>query len=139
MQFREKLLQMRAVKSKSLVLTKEEYDSLLVEVRQASTALKKTSRQYYLLHRYELLQCEGGDKLICKRSEQSSNIQHFVHLDDLYGVIMAAHLATKHGGRDKMLKVLEHHANVTRECIDLFKSFCQHCQLKRKRKAEKGI
>ena len=45
-----------------------------------------------------------------------------------------------HGGRDKMMKHLGiKYANITREAVELFKSFCSVCQQKRKRPTTKGV
>ena len=50
------------------------------------------------------------------------------------------HIATGHGGRDRMLKhVGKKYANITRETVDLFKSFCVCCQEKIKRPKTTGV
>ena len=51
-----------------------------------------------------------------------------------------AHVATGHGGRDRMMKVLSvKYANILRDTVELFKSMCLECQKKRKRPMSKGV
>ena len=48
--------------------------------------------------------------------------------------------STGHGGRDRMLNELsKKYANVTRDALELFKSYCLECQKKRKRPMTKGV
>jgi hypothetical protein len=48
-----------------------------------------------------------------------------VHIEETFDVIKRAHIATGHGGRDRMLKELgKKYVNVTRDSIELFKSMC---------------
>jgi hypothetical protein len=65
---------------------------------------------------------------------------YFAHLDDMYDILKRTHIATGHGGRDKMLKVLSvKYANITVEVVELFKTLCLECMKKRKRIATKGV
>ncbi|XP_068233424.1 KRAB-A domain-containing protein 2-like [Palaemon carinicauda] len=57
----------------------------------------------------------------------------------MFETIKRAHIATGHGGRDKMVKELLKYANITRDIRELFKSLCVQCQKKRKRCATKGV
>jgi hypothetical protein len=44
-----------------------------------------------------------------------------VHIEETFDVIKRAHIATGHGGHDRMLKELgKKYANVTRDSIELF-------------------
>lgn len=80
------------------------------------------------------------EKLVKKREDSVANPVYFVHLDEMYDVIKRVHVATGHGGRDKMMKVLiEKYANITREVVELFKSFCIQCKKKKKRIETKGV
>ena len=52
-------------------------------------------------------------------------LQFTVCIEETYAIIQQAHIATDHGGHDHMLKHLStKNANITRECVDLFKSYC---------------
>ncbi|XP_066980117.1 KRAB-A domain-containing protein 2-like [Macrobrachium rosenbergii] len=101
--------------SKSLILTKIEYYNLIEELRVASSAKNKSNRQYYILGRYEVLQCGGVEKLIKKRKDEIQELVYFVHVEDMFETIKRAHIATGHGGRDKMVKELSKYANITRD------------------------
>ena len=63
----------------------------------------KTPHQYYLLKKYEVLECGYVNKLIRKR-EDNEDIFYFVSIEETFDVIKHAHIATGHGGRDKMIK-----------------------------------
>ena len=51
-QFKEQMSSLISGGGKKIILTKDEYYSLIEEVNIAGTASKKTDRQYYLLKRY---------------------------------------------------------------------------------------
>ena len=54
-------------------------------------------------------------------SRRSSN--YYVCIEETYAIIQRAHIATGHAGRDRMLKHFStNYANITRECVGLFKS-----------------
>ena len=53
--------------NKCILLPKEEYIKTVGELLEATQAPKKSPRQFYLLKKYELLQCGDIQKLI-KRS-----------------------------------------------------------------------
>ena len=58
----------------------------------------------------------------------------------MYSIVLRAHLNTRHGGREKMLKeVNKKYANVTRDVLNLFKEMCEECQLKKRKIASKGL
>ena len=72
------------------------------------------------------------DKLIKKRKSPAETPIYYVTIEDTFDVIRAAHLATGHGGRDRVLKELEQtFANVHRES--------KVCQEKTKRQKTKGV
>ena len=84
----------------------------------------KPHQGYYLLSKYEILQCDV-EKLIRRRKSNDDPIQYYVHIEDTFDVIKRAHIATGHSGRDRMVKVLgKKYANVTRNYIEMFKSMC---------------
>ena len=93
-----------------------------------------------LFIRYEILQCGDLEKLIKKRKYPEETPMYYVSIEDTYDVVRRAHLYTGHGGRDRMLKELgKKYTNVTRDALELFKSYCQECQKKRKRPMTKGV
>ena len=46
------------------------------------------------------------EKLIRKKSQVPEDSIYYIHADDIFDVIKKAHIATGHGGRDKMTKAL---------------------------------
>ncbi|KAK6181870.1 hypothetical protein SNE40_009648 [Patella caerulea] len=100
----------------------------------------KNRHGYYLLSKFEIMQCGDVEKLIKKRATQDEDPVYYVCIEDTYDVVKRAHTATGHGGRDRMAKeVNKKYANITREALEIFKSYCQECQKKRKRPKTKGV
>ncbi|RXM31840.1 KRAB-A domain-containing protein 2 [Acipenser ruthenus] len=57
-----------------------------------------------------------------------------------HDVIKSAHIATGHGIRDRVIKLLSaKYENITREAIQVFIAFCLECQEKRKCPMTKGV
>ena len=90
--------------------------------------------------RYEILQCGDVEKLIKKRNSLDEDSLYYVPIEDTFDVIKRAHIAIGHGGRDRKLRELQKkYIKVTEYAINLFKSYCEQCQLKRKRTRTKGV
>ena len=71
------------------------------------------------------------DKLIKKQKGPTEPLVYFITIEETYDVIKQARVATGHEGRDRMKKQLESKfANVYRDSMELFKSFCYVCQEK---------
>ncbi|KAK6166789.1 hypothetical protein SNE40_023410 [Patella caerulea] len=127
--FREELLVKREADKhdKSVLLTKTEYCSLLEELKGAGSAKSETPRQYYILGRYEILQCGDVEKLIRKRNTNDDEPIYFTHIDDMFDIVKRGHISTGHGGRDRMKQFFKKYANVTRDAVELYKSLCVEC------------
>ena len=140
-QFKQKVAQLYSSDKRTVMISKDEYFSLVDEVKEAANVrTSKTWRQYHILKRYQLLQCGDVEKLIKKKTVDEENAIYFAHNDDLFDIIKRVHTTTGHGGRDKMMKVLSaKYANITREVVELYKSLCLECAKKRKRPAIKGV
>ena len=69
--FRNKLAALKDHDKKSMLFTKDEYFSLIEEVKIAGACADKTKtwRQYCILKRYEVMQFGDVEKLIKKRIE----------------------------------------------------------------------
>lgn len=118
------------------VITQKQYEEIMEELSEARTNYnRKTSSQYRELKRFEVLQIAGIKKLIAKRANvKDENFKFYVTAEKLYDVIEAAHEASGHGGRDRVVKETSlKYANVTRESIRLFLSMCETCQQKKKK------
>jgi len=80
------------------------------------------------------------EKLVKKRTHPEESPLYYVTVEDTFDVIKRAHIATGHGGRDRMIKELQRkYANITTKALEHFKSLCAECQKKRKRPMTKGV
>ena len=89
---------------KSQLLTKSAYENFLTEIQEAKLAVQKTNRQRLVLRKYDVLVCGDVQKVIKKPNSDTDEIKYFVPLEQMFDVIKRAHIATGHGGRDKMAK-----------------------------------
>jgi len=93
-----------------------------------------------MFFRYEIMQCGDVEKLIKRRQDPDESPVYYVSIEDTFELIKRVHLATGHGGRDRMTKEInKKYANITREALELFKSICEESQKKRKRPRTKGV
>ena len=87
--------------------------------------------------RYEVLLYGDVENLIKRRSNPEQQPMYYVSIEDTYDVIKRAHIATGHGDRDRMVKeISKKYVNVTRDAIELFKSYCYECQKKQTSRKE---
>ena len=123
------------------LIPKEVYYKTIDDLKTAAEAsTTKSHHQYYILKKYELLQCGDVEKLIKKRKSPEDRPVYYATIEDTYDIISKAHIATGHGGRDRMLKHLrQKYANITTDAVELFKSYCVVCQEKRKRPKTTGV
>ncbi|KAK4329470.1 hypothetical protein Pmani_000227 [Petrolisthes manimaculis] len=95
---------------------------------------------YYLLEKYEELQCRPTEKLIKRRSTRQESSLYYVSIEETFDVVKSAHISTRHCGRDRLLKELhKKYANISTKAVELLKSLCKECQKKRKRPMTKGV
>ena len=65
-------------------------------------------------------------KLVRKRKTDNDDIKYFVSIEEAYDIIKKTHLALNHAGRDKVQKEINRkYANITLNCINLYKSLCE--------------
>ena len=67
--FREQVAALRASDKRSALISKDEYFNLIEELKAAAACgdKTKTPKQYYILKRYEVLQCGDVEKLVNKK------------------------------------------------------------------------
>ena len=70
--FYKKLMLKKDSDSKSLLLIKMEYDSLIKELGVSASAKYKSNLQCYILGRYEVLQYGEVEKLIKKKKKKKN-------------------------------------------------------------------
>ncbi|KAK6175268.1 hypothetical protein SNE40_013765 [Patella caerulea] len=125
-QFRDQLYQMHSV-NKRVLIRKDDYQKIVRELLDANSSSKKSPQQYYLLKKYEVLECGDVTKLI-RKGDGSEEPVYFASIEHSFDIIQKTHIATGHGGRDKIMKELsKKYANITQEAVTIFKSSCVPC------------
>ncbi|KAK7116507.1 hypothetical protein V1264_002174 [Littorina saxatilis] len=114
---------------------------MLQDVKTAAVSKEsKNQHDYHILRKYEVLQCGPVEKLIKKREHSEETPMYFVTIEETFDVLRASHIATGHGGRDRMMKeIKKKYANISVQAIELFKSLCLECQKKRTRPKTTGV
>ena len=111
---------------------------IIDQQKMISVDTKKKTHEYYLISKFEILQCGDVEKLIKKQLREEDTHLYYVSIEDTFDIIERAHILTGHGGRDRMAKELsKQYVNGTREDVELFKPLCVDCQQKRKRPTTK--
>ena len=99
-QFTQMLME-KFQQNNKFLMPRSSYENTLDELKSASLVVgKKNRREYHLLTRYEILQCGDVEKLIKQRKSEDIDPVYFVYIEETFGVINRAHIATGHGGRD---------------------------------------
>ena len=139
-EFKEKLYE-KYSRSQKYLIPKEEYCKILEDLKTATEVSSTKSRHhYYILQKLEVLVCDDVEKLIKQRKMTDEQPLYYVTIEDMHDIISWGHIATGHGGRDRMLKHLnQKYANITTEAVELCKSYCLVCQEKRKRPRTTGV
>ncbi|XP_076059500.1 uncharacterized protein LOC143036138 [Oratosquilla oratoria] len=131
----------RFKENKKGLIPKCDYQKTIDDLKAAADNSHAKGRHgYYLLEKYEVLQCGPTEKLIKRRSTRQESPLYYVSIEETFDVVKSAHISTGHGGRDRMLKELQKkYANIPTKAVELFKSLCQECHKKRKRPMTKGV
>ena len=92
---------------KRVYIPKEEYFLIMDQLKKISVDdKKKTHHQYYLMSKFEILQCGNVENVIKKRLTEKDTPLYYVSTDDTFDITKWAHISTGHSGRDRMLKEL---------------------------------
>ena len=110
-------------------MNREKYELLIQEISQLKRRdFKKEPKDYQLLKRYDVVQIGNTVKLIYLVAEGSSSTKYYVQKEDIYDVIVDAHLTIGHGGRNRTIKETQtKYKNITTESIMLYLSLCVPC------------
>ena len=93
------------LKKNNSFLNREKCELLIQQISQLKRGdHKKEPKDYQLLKRYDVVQTGNTVKLIYPVGEGSSSIKYYVQKEDTFDVIVDAHLAIGHGGRNRMIK-----------------------------------
>lgn len=127
-----KQMEAKTGKNAKLIST-EQYKKLITEVKAAKAkTTKKTSTDYRRLAKYAVVEVDGEEKLIVPMKAGETQMKFYVHTGELHKVCHEVHLATGHGGRNKMEAFVKKgkYANVSQKVHQTFKNHCQQCLLK---------
>lgn len=115
----------------TLYITNEKYNVLLNEVKESKLVKVKKSIHYRRLKRFDIVNIGGEEKLIVPMNGASEEMRYYVRYDDLYEIIHEAHIATGHGGRNRIVyAVNSKYKNVNIEAINIYLKLCEPCQKK---------
>ena len=90
---------------KKVYIPKEEYFFIIDQLKMISVdTKKKTYHEYYLISKFEIIQCGDVGKPIKKRLTEEDTHLYFVSIEDTFDIINRAHISTGYGGRDRMVK-----------------------------------
>ena len=105
-EFQETLLKRYSTHEKHFI-PKDIYYKTIDDLKTASkTTATKSRHKYYIVKKYEALQCGDVEKLTEKRWSTTEQPLYYVTIEDTYDIIKKTHISTGHGGRDRMLKYL---------------------------------
>ncbi|CAG9787375.1 unnamed protein product [Diatraea saccharalis] len=135
--FYERVTRLKSLKGKpSQLYTKIEYLQLINLVRISRTKTKnKTPIDYHRCCNFDILREGDTDKLIVPLKDKVGPVRYFTYLEEMFDIIHDTHMSTKHGGRDKMRKLLQpQFKNITREIIMQYLNVCVVCRKKGNKK-----
>lgn len=92
--------------------------------------LSTTNQQYHYATKYDVLDVGKKRVLITKRKSVSSPVTQIIPSENYYDTLLETHLATGHGGRDKMIHALKDKKIVPQFAIKIFASLCKTCMTK---------
>ncbi|KAK7573634.1 hypothetical protein V9T40_010825 [Parthenolecanium corni] len=121
-------------------LTREKYSELIKQVKfSKNKCAGKTSRDYYLLNRYDVLSIADEEKLITPITDSSEPVKYYVSADEIFTILRETHSQIGHGGRNRMMADLKKkYVNITAEMAQIFINLCEICQKKTKA-PKKGV
>ncbi|KAL0808279.1 hypothetical protein ABMA28_012774 [Loxostege sticticalis] len=93
--------------------------------------LSTTNQQYHYATKYDVLDVGKKRVLITKRKSVSSPVTQIIPSENYYDTLLETHLATGHGGRDKMIHALKDKKIVPQFAIKIFASLCKTCMTKK--------
>jgi hypothetical protein len=140
-EFASILLQRHAAGKLRRAFTNDEYLAIVDRLEAVRQGLQRPNfNDVKMLKMYSVLH-EGQDKYLVKlekrhnndglnvANEDLSEAERFISIEKLYPLILSAHLETRHGKRDTLMKRLREMrvANAGRDTVLLFLSLCPSC------------
>lgn len=98
---------------------------------------KRSSLQYHLMTRFDLLEDGNEFRLIEKRKNDYDPIVEVAPVESYFDILYETHMNTGHGGRDKMLNTIKQRFKIPRSAIEIFIALCATCSTKKSK--HKGV
>ena len=99
----------------------------------------KSPSDYAVLKRYDVARNTDGEMILIKKNSIDPYVR-YISVPDIFDVIYNAHISVCHGGQKRThCEVKKTVANVTREQVTLFLSYCVTCEEKRSIKKNRGV
>lgn len=109
-------------------IEEKRYNELIEKVSMAKITARKTSRDYWLQRRYDVLTIDQKSKLIFPIKDTTSTIIYYACDSEFFDILHEAHIQIGHGGRYRMIKeVGSHYENITRKDIETYLELCEPC------------
>ena len=130
-------LSKKDLKKNNFQMTKEKYENLIKEVKEAKSNNKKINRHYWLLKHYDILTQAGKEHLIFPIKNEK--ILYYTPVEQIFEILFSTHESIDHGGRDRMRKELkQRYKNITLFEIQMFLNLCEPC-IKKKKSEKKSL
>lgn len=93
------------------------------------------AKEKYYGGKYDLLDISGISKVILKpKWIDDDNIIFITPIEEFFDKIEEQHIATGHGGRDKILHNLKKECNIPRMAVEVYVELCKTCNMKKTHK-----
>ena len=148
-EFNTIMLERHAAGKLRRAFTLEEYNAIITRLEAVREGLEKPNfNDIKMLKMYSIATYPNGEKFLVKLSKKDQkaaasgfhptsslsqdellNAERFIPIEKLFPFIITAHLETKHGKRDTLMKRLREMkvANAGRDTVLLFLSLCDTC------------
>ena len=140
-EFKNIMLERHAAGKLRRAFTLEEYNTIIDRLEAVREGLEKPNfNDIKMLKMYSIVNYTDGLKYLVKLNKSDVNELHlsnedlvnrerFIPIENLFPLINTAHLETKHGKRDTLMKKLREMkvANAGRDTVLLYLSLCDVC------------
>lgn len=107
------------------ILKRNDYETLLCEVKNAWNSKFKTTKDRRRMARYEVYDDNGKERLI--KADTASSPKFVLTIEETFEALESAHASTEHGRRTKMIAIGDRFENVTRSLIEIYLKHCRIC------------
>jgi hypothetical protein len=120
-------------KNNSFLMTNEQLQRLCKDVEVAGSTDKRTTKQYRLLRRYELVAVGDRKRLIARRKNGCNDDRFVVSLEEAFDVLSKVHVDTMHARINATCSIIKkQYYNITQRAVEFFLSLCETCAAKKR-------